>query len=642
MVTPPMDRADLTADALAIRPSRTLRQHAIAQGLRAVTLLGICAASIFLFIWELTDERGSDFLRQNVLRQIARKALFRHMVLAATATAAVAIGYFVLGREGRRLTRRVARLAAPTALAGFLPPLLVRNTWDPLSMVVAVAAFTLCLERLLRSTLSESAVASETAFDPLFAPMTIGRRRAAGIAVMACAAFYTIYMSVFAIFGFRTFGAHGLALAQYDNVFWNTLHGRPFQCGPLGLSSNWQYLGYRSELSILFFLPFYALKPGPETLLVLRALVSSLGAVALFRFGSRRIGSVHAAVLAICYLLYPPLHALNFEAYSLAPLSIPFALFAVDFADERRWIPSAVAATVAIGCGLEISLDLALVGIFLVLAGYRTRAGAALAILSMSYLGLMKLAVIPLARSSWPEDSFSQLGSGTEGFQGFGHWISTIFSNPTHALQTFLSTDRLGAFLQLMAPVALLPLRRTFVLPLLAPIILFTVDAKGSPGTLAAPHHAVPYVFLGAALVLAASRSKTTARVEYPASLAALVAGTLLCTIHWGAFPPRGTADATTPFTYESPSRADARKAADLADLVAMVPEEATFQAGDAELAHVARRTGARSVGYHRPTDFVIYGDDNGGADAARRSVETHEFAQVASRPSLVLLKRQP
>ena len=114
MVPPPMDR-DFATNALPVRPASMMHPKSLAQGLRAITTLALCAASIFLFAWELTDERAGDFLRQNVLRLVARQALFGHMVTAAAATAAVTVAYVSLGHEGRRLAERLARFVAPAA-----------------------------------------------------------------------------------------------------------------------------------------------------------------------------------------------------------------------------------------------------------------------------------------------------------------------------------------------------------------------------------------------------------------------------------------------------------------------------------------------------------------------------------------------
>jgi hypothetical protein len=639
-----MKHASDGTTSLAMIPSAPSAMQGVTKSLRAITLLGACAASVVLFVWEITDERGVEFLQKNELRMVARQALLGQMLVATVAATCLSFGYLALGAGGRQVVMRTARVAAPLALLGFLPALCIRGTWDPLSTAIAVGAMTIGVEQLLRLSLGEIAVAFENADRPIAAAATRPRlRTAAGIAA-ACCAVAAAYLAISAIFNYRQFGPHALQLAQYDNVLYSTLHGHPFQSGPAELR-DWQYLGKNMEYSVLFLLPVYALRPGAEMLLVVRALLLALGSIPVFRFASRRMPPLWAAALSACYLLYPPLHALNFQAFTLVPLAIASVLFAIDFVDAKRPVLAALACVVAVGCGVSISIDLALLGLFLLLSGYRPRTGAVLSVAALSYFVVARSLLIPHLRAGWSHDAFTSFVSRADDLEGISEFVGTLVGNPVQGLRKLATPEKLGELLQILAPVAFLPLRRGHLALALAPLVLFTVPAlanESTRSTVESCEHFVPYIFMATAAALGSYGSGRTARVTLPAAFAALVTGTLLTTIHWGAFPPRPASDAFAKFHWAWPTALEARRESDLAELLAMVPEGATCAVSDPEIAHASHRLGARAIRSGAETDYILWAQGSSGAELASNALGRGEYIEVARRPGLTLIRRKP
>src|SRR5439155_6913230 len=184
----------------------------------------------------------------------------------------------------------------------------------------AIAAFTVLFEMLIRVSLREfERVDAESAVGVAYERAS--RRWPATLVVVGCAAFYAFYMSEYTVYSHRRFGTYGYDLGQYDNVFWSTLHGHPLRCAPLALVSDWQHIGNHADLAVFFLLPFYAIRPGAETLLVMQAVILALGAIPLYLFAVRRLPPLYAAIVAVCYLLYPPLHGANFYDFHFQPIA---------------------------------------------------------------------------------------------------------------------------------------------------------------------------------------------------------------------------------------------------------------------------------------------------------------------------------
>jgi hypothetical protein len=196
-----------------------------------------------------------------------------------------------------------------------------------------------------------------------------------------------------------------------------------------------------------------------------------------------------------------------------------------------------------------------------------------------------------------------------------------------------------------LAPVAFLPLRRAHLAFALAPLVLFTVPALGIGSTnitVEYCEHFAPYVFMATSAALGSYWSARTARVAFPAAFAALVAGTLLTTIHWGAFPPRAASDSFVRFHWARPTATDIRKESDLAALLAMVPEGATYAVSEPEIAHASHRLGARAIRSGAETDYILWAQGSSGAELASNALGRGEYIEVARRPGLTLIKRKP
>jgi uncharacterized membrane protein len=611
--------------------------------LRSLALLGAAGASFALFIQELLGGWLEAFIRSNSLSLINRQRLLGGMV--GGAAAAVAIGLLVWNGDSRRL-HRIARLAAPLILLGFLPPLSMPAAWsNPLNAALVIAAVLLLAERLFRVAFAAGA---ETPWIGRIDvrgqfPSWVGRRLPAvlvGLGVIG----YAVYFSVFTLYMHGRFQTYGYDLGQYDNIFWSTLHGYPLRDGPLNLTKNWHELRNHAELSVFFFIPFYAIRPGGAILVVIQSCVLALGAVPLYRFASRRLPRSYAAALALVYLLYPPMHGLQFYDFHFQPIASTFVLAVIDFVDERRYVLCAIAFLVAVGCREDIPVGLAMLGAFLALSGYRVKPGIVISVAATFYFVLMRFVIMP-SFGSWYFQGVYQ-GLLPEGAPSFGGIIATMLSNPSFTFVSLLQPDKLRYMLQILAPVAFLPIRRGYLVLSIIPGSIFTILTTQYAPTIDIGFqysaHFIPYIFAASVLALVAFGRGEVGRVRRQAAILTVILGTVLCGIFWGAIPPRTAVHGGfSMMTMKPPTAADRRKDHDLKELNALIPKQASVAVSEPEMPHISRLE-MRSLRDTTDADYLLYGVGGGwGSANADRVIASGEFERVAERPGLALARRK-
>jgi uncharacterized membrane protein len=638
--------------------------------LRSLALLCATGASVALFLQEILGAWLGPFISANVLSLPNRQRLLIGMIAGVLAGAVV--GLLAWGAGVARL-RRLAHLLAPGILLALLPPLFLKSAWpSPLNIGLVIAAFLLLSERLYRIAFAAAAEGRAPSDFPdaagsSGAPSAYGRLRHLGASlwrglgsipgllpvtvrrwlpaavVGAGALGYAIYMSVFTLRMHGRFQTYGYDLGQYDNVFWSTLHGHPLRDGPLSLTKDWQELGDHALLSVFFFLPFYALKPGGAILLVIQSCVLGLGAIPLYRFAARRLSRSFAALIALAYLFYPPMHGLQFYDFHMQPIAATFVLFVIDFVDERRYWLCAIAFVIAIGCREDIPIGLALLGAFLALSGHRFRAGLIMAVTGSAYFVLMRFVVMPSFGGGWFQSIYKDLVP--QGAPNFGGVIATLFSNPIFAFVSLLQAEKLRYALQILLPLAFLPLRRSYLVLSIVPGSLFTLLTTQYAPTIDTGFqysaHFIPYVFPAVVLAIAAYGAEGEGLARRRAALAAVVTGTVLCGVFWGAIPPRDSIHGGFGMlSMAAPSAADRQKEKDLRALHAMIPPTASVAVSEAEMPHISRLE-MRSLRDTTDADYILFANGSAGSANGERVLATREFEKIADRPGLMLLKRK-
>jgi uncharacterized membrane protein len=616
-------------------------------GLRPIAVLALCAASFILFAWQLASDDAFAFMRSNALLPPMRKLLMAEMIGAAAAVALGCLVYLAIrGHRGVKSLSVLARILCPITLAGVLPPLMEPGAWpDTLSAAAAIGVFVVLVEALGRVSFNawQEYGKSSTVFSPLGVRSRNGR--IAALVVFAASAAYAVYFSTYTVFAHWRFQTYNFDLGQYDNIFWNLLHGRPMVCTPLGAVEPWSSFSGHADLGAFFLVPFYAIYPHAETLLVMQSVILGLGAIPVYFFAARRLAPSYACMLAIAYLLYPPLHGANFYDFHFQPVAATFVLFTIWFLDARKWILATLAFIVAISCREDISVGLTFLGIYLVLTGYRPRAGAIMAVVGTIYFVVIRFVIMARYGQGWFSDIYKELYPLPAGPNSYGGVMQTLATNPSFVFRSLLTPEKLRFFLQIMTPLAFLALRRPYLLPSLAPGALFTLFTTAYPPTtdigFQYTGHFIPYIFTASAIGLASCVS--LGQVKGRAAVAALLVGTFLCTRHWGAVPPSTSfRGGFSVISFARPTKEDREKHRDLLELASMIPEGASFAVSEQELPHVSTRLKVFALRDGTGNaEYLLYGTSSAGANHGQEALSSGAYVEVATRPGLVLLRRK-
>jgi len=444
---------------------------------RAALLLGLEAAAIVLGSWSWSY---SDALLEWVRHNQFGQGTHTHpptipVVLGFASVALVSLGVMTCLPSLRALMHQVARRAAPLILLAFLPMLFNWRLWVDRDLLHLFYAFTVVglAKWLVRYSLETPDLgdgvpralwgsvrgARNTLQDWAAALQALPRHLPLIIVCIACV-IYTVFFSYHTVVHHRNVLSSSLDLGLEDNLVWNVWHRAPlFKSSPLG-GPNSSHLGFHATWFSFVIAPIYALRPNAESLLIIQAFLFGSAALPLFLFGQRLVGKWLACLIALAYVLYPGLHGSNLYDFHYLPLGPFFLWFTIYFADKRRWVWTVVFALLSLSVREDVAAGLAGLGGLMLLSGRRPFTGVVLMIMGAAYFVVMKGVVMHRAMGGGdafvhqyklliPEDDNSFVGV-----------IKTIMSNPIFTLETLLERQKLVYLVQIMLPLAFIPLLR--------------------------------------------------------------------------------------------------------------------------------------------------------------------------------------
>lgn len=340
----------------------------------------------------------------------------------------------------------------------------------------------------------------------------------------------------------------------------------------------------------------------PIALYVAQGLAASLASYPLARIGARHLGPFGAYAGALALALHPNLgHVLAYEAHPGTLALFPIATL-VDAVDRRSARGLVLSTLGVLMCREDLALITAFAAVALALhergprgdARLRAAAFASLS-LSLVWLGTFLFVLHPLYRPAH--------GSLEAHFGGFGSTPAqiarTLLTQPGRVLAHLAAPKRLTYLPRILAPLALLPLLSPRALFVASPVLGVALLSFFVTTTRIDSHYLTPALPM---LVWGALDGARLLRAKFPRvgrGMAPMLIGTsLLGTLGAGLFSPFRSAP-----TFMHP----AIDPASLDRLVAMIPRDASVEAPDAILPHVAeRRFLMRSTTYVGDADAVV------------------------------------
>lgn len=465
---------------------------------------------------------------------------------------------------------------------------------------------------------------------------------------MSVAALGVLAAVAFALLGLRVHGTlHTSAfdLGFFDQIVWNTAHGRLFETTYTPHAYN--FAGQHFEPVLFLFAALYRLfGAGPRLLIVAQAVVVGAAAIPLYLVARRQGGVWPAVLLAAAFLLAPQLERgvdFGFHPDLLLPL-FAFSAYAAQVYRRRALFLVFAALT------LLVKEDAFLVVLALGWLAWfdgRRRAGAAVAAAALLWGVVVLVFVMPALRHGYPSDLAERYG-----YLGDTP-VSIVAGGLTHparvvghlaqfgTLATVLGMLAVAGFLPVFAPEALL----AAVPPALVGLLATHPEQRSLDLQYAAPVLAVLFIAAtrGLGVVRRCSGSgRLPAAVRHRrigghaalsvafAALAVAAAGVGF--LMRGPYPPGG-AYASGRF------RGDGDGAA-LTRVARLIPADASLSAQTGLLPHLSQRT----VQYEFPrldgARYVVLQDGGivsgqslgtyGGYDTTRAALPSLGYTEIA------------
>jgi uncharacterized membrane protein len=599
----------------------------------------------------LGDARNASFVVQNLLIEADRST----MIVGMAAGVSLAVLIALVGLIWKRwaavpMLARLSAIVAPLGVLALLPALLVPSAWyrNPLPCLVLLSGLVLLFERVLRAWLREL---SPSGWQPFEVPRGRWLGRLSRVLplsiVLLGASGFAAFMLYYSVQQHQRLNTAAYDLGIYDNLMFTAISGAPFRSTVLLGPDGGSYLVGHAEFAMLLFAPLYWLWPRAEMLLTLQAVALGFAAVPLYFFARTQLTRGAAVLLALAYLLYAPLHGSCLYDFHWLPISIIFQ-FTLYFAlaTRRNWL-FALCYVVLTLIREDVSVGLAVLGLFLLLSGIRPKLGLFMAVCStLSFIGI-RFGVMMLA-GSWvfPNLLYGQLVAPGE--QGFGSVIKTLLTNPAYVVGTLLDPKKYAYFLHLFAPLAFLPLRRALLVLLICGATMFTFLTTAYEPTVSISFqysaHWIPYLFAAVVLMLGVISKGAEGALRRRAVLGALVLGVTTHSYVFGAILQHETyVGGFLPVPYKM-TQVEKETYAQLRRVVAKIPPQASVAATEMEVPHVSNRFSIYTLGsFHGDADYLLANRaavSQGHRNVMKDAIARHDYGLVTNVGPFYLFKR--
>ena len=490
--------------------------------------------------------------------------------------------------------------------------------------------------------------------------MLAGRRseilaRYEGRLALGAALLATILFGALALLRHWTFHSTASDLAVFDQVMWNTVHGR-FMESTISLArcEPHSFFGDHFSPALLLLVPPYALFPHPETLIVAQTISLALGAWPIYLLARRSLPtSAQRLVWVAAYLLSAPLSFIalyDFHEITLAVAPLGFAMY---FLATRRTVPMVLCLVLALLAKEEVALIGVGFGVALAFQG-RWRSSAVVIAGSIVAFVVTLQVIIPAFAAGAP---YQYLGRYASLGRDEGEIARTLLLDPLRVLSVLVKGEigsKIVFVLSLFGPGLGLALRSKWALiPSLPPLGYLMLSDYGGEHTLHNQYGAplIPLALGASILGVAALGERWRRRVTV-----GVLASSLFFAFSFGGLP--FSLDFANAFLRGEPSRApsgepilarESRYEPFLAAVRAIPPEAAVSSRDFFPTQLPQRRFNYNLVGLDVcDAQYVIldYAAPSVNRDLAKHlaevaAVEQLGFAEIASGQGLSLLRRR-
>jgi len=323
--------------------------------------------------------------------------------------------------------------------------------------------------------------------------------RAEPYVVAGLATTYFVLYSVLSVLRHVTYHSFGPDLGIFDQVFWNTTQGRLFESTmSLVQPQPHSYLADHFSPIYLLLVPFYALIPRPQTLLVIQTLFLALGVWPLYLLARLKLEpGFQRLVWAVAYFLFLPVAFINlFDFHELALVVLPLG-FAIYFLENGR--PGLFLLSLVTTFLVKEELPLVGVGFgaYILLAKRDWKLGLGVLAGSLAaFLAVVRVIIPAFGGGSYAYFArrfafrYAELGTTPQEI------IATTFTHPSRVLQIIVQPQKLKFVVGIFGPVLGLTAISGWAAILVMPTLGILLLSNYAPQYAFSSHYSAPLIAL--------------------------------------------------------------------------------------------------------------------------------------------------
>ncbi len=425
---------------------------------------------------------------------------------------------------------------------------------------------------------------------------------------------YAYFFADLAITNHHAFKTNTIDLGLYDNIFFQSSHGRPLACTFLRGGT---HASAHFDPILVILSPLYRLWPRAEFLLTLQAVWCGAGVVAAYLLGRYQLHSrTWGLIWAVAYAVHPALHGANL--YDFHSLTLVFAplLFALYFllSGKLRLYFATLALLLLIR--EDVSLLMCFVGLYGVISGepeYK-RAGWITILVSLAYFVLAKTVFM---------SSPGLFNQGAESY-GFSYYykemiphklgeldfVTTLLTNPAFIVAHVVKGPKIHYLLVIFFPLLFLPAwaGRARVMLIYGFVFILLASRKA----VFSSHFQYSAIFLPVAIALAPvglrrlqdARPKDTSLT--PAIMGCVLVASLLVSWKHGAILENSSfRGGFRPVTHTLNQAMEDRYDS-FVELIGRIEPDASVSVTNRLGAHVSNRAEVYHLGQNIDTDYLL------------------------------------
>lgn len=282
-------------------------------------------------------------------------------------------------------------------------------------------------------------------------------------------AMFCLFISVASILRFEHFLSGKLDLGNMMQTVWNTGHGRFFQFTDPYSTETVSRLGTHADFLLILLVPVYLLFPSAHTLLILQAVIVSLGSVVIYLLGRKLFeNKLYSLLFALLFLMNPSVIRSSLYDFHAVVLATTFILAAWYSGVNKKWGWFILWCVLAGISKEQVWLITGVMGLYFGCKSKEYLKGGVFALLSFVLCYYLISIAIPHANNAphFALEYYSDYGMGMSGI------IKGILTRPMQIVTTITDPERFSFVWQIISPLSIFPLLAPLFLVFMGPELL--------------------------------------------------------------------------------------------------------------------------------------------------------------------------